>query len=108
MQYSVTPGWHATDLIPTFWSTSLEDNALGVAITVLNPLFSVFASAYQSYMTSFVRSGNPNTYRAFLSTVEWPVVSGLGDEMLGNVLNAGDLGFSLVQDDQNLKSACDF
>ena len=35
-------------------------------------------------------------------------MSGLGDEMLGNVLNAGDLGFGLVQDNQNLKSACDF
>jgi len=109
LQYSVTPGWHATDLIPTFWSTALADNALGAAITLLNPLFSVFAHAYQSYLTSFARSGDPNIHRDWLSSVEWPLVDlSTGEEMAG-VLNAGDLGFSVLGGDtQNEKTACDF
>ena len=108
MQYSITPGWHATDLIPTFWSTDLSDNDLGIAITLLLPLFSVLATAYQSYLTSFVRSGNPNTYREILTTVDWPVVDIGTGEQLSNVLNVGDTGFSLVDDAQNPKSNCDF
>ncbi|MCJ1379135.1 hypothetical protein MMC17_002235 [Xylographa soralifera] len=108
MQYSITPGWHATDLLPTFWSTDLSDNDLGIAITLLLPLFSVLATAYQSYFTSFVRSGNPNTYREFLTTVDWPVVDIGTGEQLSNVLNVGDTGFSLVDDTQTPRSNCDF
>ncbi|MCJ1248753.1 hypothetical protein MMC30_005972 [Trapelia coarctata] len=109
LQYAVTPGWHATDLIPTFWSTSLAGNALGAAITLLNPLFSVFAHAYQSYLTSFARAGDPNAHRDWLSSVEWPVVDLSTGEEMANVLQAGDLGFSVLGGDtQNKKTACDF
>jgi hypothetical protein len=113
MQYATLPGWHATDLLPTFWDTDLENNALGVILAVLLPGFSAFAEAYKSYLTSFVRTGNPNTYRKtgwFTSppTINWPTSTSGSGEMMGNVLNAREAAFALIDDDQNLKSSCDF
>ena len=111
MQYAVTPGWHATDLLPTFWSPDLATNPIGAAVAVALPLFASFAQAYQSYLTSFVRSGDPNRYRRIFGipfTVPWPKASGLDQAQIGNVLQAGDLGFSIVSDDQNPKRNCDF
>lgn len=113
MQYSTLPGWHATDLLATFWDTDIEDNALGAVLAILLPGFTEFAEGYQSYLTSFVRSGNPNTYRAtgwFTSpkTINWPLAQvGDGEEM-SNVLDAREAAFSLISDTQNLKTNCDF
>jgi hypothetical protein len=111
MQYSTLPGWHATDLLATFWDTDLENNTLGLLLAVLLPGFSAFSQQYKSYLTSFVRSGNPNTYRAkggWPRTINWPLVNVGTGEMMGVVLDARQAGFSLVDDDQNLRSACDF
>jgi len=117
MQYSITPGWHATDLLPTFWSDGLGSSPLGLALEVAVPIFSSFANKYKSYLTSFVRAGDPNEYRdrSILSipwTIEWPEVSNAGQtntaQQFGNVLNAGDLGFSLINDDQDERDPCDF
>lgn len=58
-----------------------------------------------------MRSGNPNTYRKAKSspqTIDWPLVNVGNSEMMSNVLDAREGGFTLVQDDQNLKSHCDF
>jgi len=93
MQYSTLPGWHATSLLPTFRDNDLDDNALGGVLVVLLPGFSDSAEAYQSYLTSFVRGGNPSTYHAqswFTSpqTINWPLTEvGDGEEM-SNVLDA--------------------
>ncbi|MCJ1420544.1 hypothetical protein MMC32_006901 [Xylographa parallela] len=108
MQYAVTPGWHATDLLPTFWSGALAAHELGLAVTLLLPLFALLAPAYQSYLTSFVRAGDPNAHRARLTTVAWPVVDLGAGELLGDVLNVGDAGFSLVEDAQNPRANCAF
>ena len=111
MQYSITPGWHATDLLPAFWSTGLASSALGTALEIALPFLSAFSIAYKSYLTSFARSGDPNKYRAQLSlppTINWPLANVGSGEQIGNVMNAGDLGFSLINDDKNEKSPCDF
>jgi hypothetical protein len=113
MQYAALPGWHATDLLPTFWDTGLENNALGAVLAVLLPGFSAFAEAYKSYLTSFMRTGNPNTYRQtgwFTSppTINWPTATVGDGEMMSNVLNAREAAFALIEDDQNPKSSCDF
>ncbi|MCJ1280955.1 hypothetical protein MMC26_000273 [Xylographa opegraphella] len=108
MQYSVTPGWHATDLLPIFWSPDLAFNNLGLVVTQLLPLFTVLASAYQSYLTSFARAGDPNTHRAVLTTAAWPLVDIGTADYLANVLDVSDTGFALVADDQNPRSNCDF
>ena len=111
MQYSITPGWHATDLLPTFWSTGLAASTLGTALTVALPFLSAFSFAYKSYLTSFARSGDPNKYRARISvplTINWPLADVGTGERIGNVINAGDLGFRLISDDLNQKQPCGF
>lgn len=111
LQYSVTPGWHATDLLPTFYNANLELSAFGNSVAFpLIPGFGSFANAYQSYLTSHARSGNPNTYSAKINlppAIYWPIAGNTGNE-LTQVLNAGDLGFSLITDDQDTKSVCGF
>lgn len=62
LQYAVTPGFHATDLLPTFYDLNLDVSLLGNSIDL--PLvagFGAFAQAYQSYLVSHARSGDPNT-----------------------------------------------
>ena len=41
-------------------------------------------------------------------TVPWPRPSVGPQEQMGGVLRAGDLGFDVVSDDQDGKTACDF
>jgi hypothetical protein len=112
MEYATSPGWHATDLLPTFWDTDFEGNTLGALLALFLPGFTKFASGYQSYLTSFIRTGNPNTYRASNAspaTINWPLVdvAGTGEQM-SNVLQAKEAGFSLVDDTQNPASNCEF
>ncbi|EKG17965.1 Carboxylesterase type B [Macrophomina phaseolina MS6] len=108
MQYSVTPGWHGTDLLPTFYQIYLSFGG-DVAFPLL-PGFGSFATAYQSYLTSHARSGDPNTYSAKVNlppAINWPRPA-TGSENVGKVLDAGNLGFSLTTDEQLPKSECDF
>ncbi|KAL2036773.1 hypothetical protein N7G274_010497 [Stereocaulon virgatum] len=62
-QYSITPGFHATDLLPTFYDLNVDLTLFGHDES--HPLisgFGSFAQAYQSYLVSHARSGDPNTY----------------------------------------------
>ncbi len=115
MQYSVTPGIHGSDLLPTFYNPSVTSNSLlenlaTIFVPILGPLFAGFSSALQSYLVSYITTGNPNTNRKILNippTVKWdhPVSSG---EQIGGVVEAGDLGFRTISDTQNQKTPCDF
>lgn len=108
MQYSVSPGWHGTDLLPLFYQIYVSFGG-DVAFPLL-PGFGSFATAYQSYFTSHARSGDPNTHSAKINlppAINWPHPT-TGGENLGNVLNVGNLGFSLTTDQQLPKSECDF
>ena len=112
-QYSITPGWHGTDLLPIFWSDGLSNSPLGTALEIAVPLFTSFANKYKSFFTSFARAADPNTYRdtnifTLPWTINWPTVSGLENEQTSNVMNAGDFGFGIINDDQLPKSHCDF
>lgn len=111
MQYSVTPGWHATDLIPTFYNPFIDLDSFieDLAFSVV-PLLAGISVAYQSYFTSYIKTGDPNTDRLILdipTTIQWNHPDSSGEEITG-VLNVGDVGFSSVTDDQNEKTACDF
>ncbi|KAK8216046.1 Alpha/Beta hydrolase protein [Phyllosticta capitalensis] len=112
MEYAMTPGWHATDLLPTFYSSYVSFGG-DVPITLI-PGFGNLAQGYQSYLTSHARSGDPNTYRSdssllgLFATVEWTRPTDITAEDLGNVLKVEDLGFSLGSDDQFPYSHCDF
>ena len=108
LQYSVTPGWHATDLLSTFYSAYVSFG--GKVPYNLIPGFGDLAQTYQSYLTSHARAGDPNTYAkktGIKAAVEWPR-PGTDGEDFTSVLNAGDDGFSLVTDTKLPKRECDF
>ncbi|KAI9814164.1 MAG: hypothetical protein M1832_005975 [Thelocarpon impressellum] len=111
MQYSVTPGWHATDLLPTFYNTNVNVEILGQDVAFpLIPIFGGFSAAYQSYLTSHARTGDPNSNRLRFNlppTIRWPKADVSG-EKVKNVLQAGNLGFNLIDDEQTLRQTCDF
>lgn len=111
LQYSVTPGFHATDLLPTFYDLNIDLTALGNSSSYpLIPGFGSFAQAYQSYLVSHARSGDPNTYAKTINippAIPWPKPVSSGDEITG-VLNAGDLGFSVISDAETKESVCGF
>ena len=111
LQYSVTPGFHATDLLPTFYNLNLDLAALAANLSIpLVPGFGAFAQAYQSYLVSHARTGDPNTYKKTINVppaITWPKPVSSGDEITG-VLNAGDLGFSLISDTETKESTCSF
>jgi len=115
MQYSVTPGWHGTDLLPTFWSDGLAASPLGLALELAAPLFTTFANKYKSYIGSLVRAGDPNRFRdrgvfTLPWTVDWPQVASTGsaDQQFTNVLDAGDFRFRLIADAQDQRDPCQF
>ena len=112
LQYSVTPGFHATDLLPTFYDLNVDLTALGDnAPFPLIPGFGSFAQAYQSYLVSHARSGDPNEYAKLLNVppaIHWPKAGNSSADMLTNVLNAGNLGFSVVSDKETTESVCGF
>ena len=112
LQYSVTPALHATDLLPIFYDLNIDLTALGATSPFpLIPGFGSFAQAYQSYLVSHARSGDPNKYAKLLNippAIKWPKSGSSSADVLTNVLNAGDLGFSVVSDQETTETVCGF
>ncbi|KAI1766957.1 alpha/beta-hydrolase [Hypoxylon sp. FL1150] len=114
MQHGITPGWHGMDLFPIFFNPKLTgsswlENAAAM-IPGIGLLFGGISTALQSYLTSYILTGNPNTNRKMLNlppTVKWNHPSS-GGEQISGVVSLGDWGFSTVSDNQNDKSSCDF
>jgi carboxylesterase type B len=115
MQYSVSPGFHGTDLVPTFFNLEfsannfLEDLAV-LMVPVIGPLVAGISWAMQSYFVSYITTGNPNTKRKTWNippTIQWNHPNSAGEQISG-IVNVGDWGFSTSSDDQNKKSSCDF
>ena len=111
LRYSVTPGLHGTDLLPTFYNLNVDLPTLGNHTSIpLIPGFGSFAQAYQSYLVSHARSGDPNKYRKAVNlppAIPWPKPDNSGDALTG-LLDATDLGFFVTTDQQTKKSVCDF
>lgn len=115
MQYSVTPGWHGTDLVPTFFNHALAADSLledlaALMVPVVGALVAGISAAMQSYFASYVTTGDPNTQRITWNlppTVQWGHPNSNGEQIAG-VVNVGDWGFGTVSDDQNEKTPCDF
>ena len=111
LKYSVTPGFHATDLLPTFYDLNLDLSVFGNDVSYpLIPGFGSFAQAYQSYLVSHARTGDPNTFKKTInvpSAITWPKPGSSGDQISG-VLEAGDLGFDVITDSQTEESVCGF
>jgi len=94
-QYSIPPGLHGQDLALAFWRPELN-------ASTLEP----YATVYQSYLTSFVRSGNPNTYRLEGTTpksIEFPKTT-VGQYV--KVLDIDLPGFSVITDEHVPKDRC--
>jgi len=116
MQYSVTPGWHGTDLIPTFYNPSFTpDSFLTNLATLMVPaiglLISGISAGLQSYFASYITTGDPNTSRKILNlppTVRWNHPDSGAGEVMAGVVNVGNWGFGTVGDNQNTQGACDF
>ncbi|KAL8637666.1 MAG: hypothetical protein Q9228_005088, partial [Teloschistes exilis] len=81
LQYAVTPGLHATDLLPTFYNLNLDLNLFGQDVPFpLIPGFGSFAQAYQSYLTSHARTGDPNSFKRTVNlppAIRWPMPGGV-------------------------------
>ena len=112
LQYSVTPGFHATDLLPAFYDLNVDLTALGNSVPYpLIPGFGSFAQAYQSYLVSHARSGDPNKFAKLVNVppaINWPKAGSSSANTLTNVLNAGNSGFSVINDSETTESACGF
>lgn len=111
IRYSATTGLHGVDLVPTFYNLNIDVSIFGTKISLpLAPGFGSFAQAYQSYLVSHARTGNPNTFRKTINlppAISWPQPGNTGDA-LTNVLDATDLGFKYITDDLTRKSRCGF
>jgi len=115
MQFSVAPGWHGTDLFAVFYNPKLTSDSWAelLAAFVLLPLGVLYGGiswAMQSYLASYIVTGDPNRNRAVLNvppTVAWGHPDSRGEQVSG-VVNVGNYYYSTVSDDQNQKSACDF
>lgn len=116
MQYSVSPGWHATDLVAVFnnprraasasWDKIFSDYLL----LPLNILFAGISTVVQSYFVSYVVTGDPNTDRALLNVppaIRWRHPEPK-DGRIGKVLDVGNLLVREVDDDQVPPDTCDF
>lgn len=98
MQYSVGKATHGSDVAAMFYSEAL--------FNVSVPLW----GGYQSYMVSSALTGDPNLLRnktmSDPPTIDWPLIPNVNSERLGNSVNVTNNGFSLIDDDQVLKSVC--
>lgn len=108
--FSITPGVHAMDLLFAWWRTDLNIyDILQVDIDINFITEKNYATAFQSYLTSFVRSGNPNTYRqknSFPPTVDFPKAT-VGKEV--KVLDVTTLvGFQVTTDNDSDSARCGF
>jgi carboxylesterase type B len=103
VEYAVSSAKHGGDQAATFFNPLTAQN--------IPPDSLPDRLAYQSYFTSFARSGNPNTYRNN-ATIEWPLTTGFDGPMLKNVLKfehpVGPEGFSIEDDVEEAKDRCKF
>ncbi|KAF3392075.1 Secreted lipase [Talaromyces pinophilus] len=92
----VINGKHASDMPATWYNPKLQGS--------IEPLFGQF----QRYITNHARTGNPNTPHSKKHQLKyWPEVTGLEEEMPGNVFNMSNWGFEVIRDGQMLKSVCE-
>ncbi|RPA91844.1 alpha/beta-hydrolase [Choiromyces venosus 120613-1] len=107
---SCNPGIHGFDLILAFWRTGLNiSQSLQVDFKLNFITDKNLATGFQSYLTSFARTGNPNTYResgSFPSTRTFPqaTISSSGS----TALDIGLLGFNTIIDPNTPADRCAF
>jgi hypothetical protein len=73
--------------------------------SLADPNFGTFATAFRSYLISYVRTGDPNKVRGD-STIYWPKPRAGPSYDL--VLDAGNRGFLLITDEVLVSEDCTF
>lgn len=102
LQYARSPYIHASDLTADFYAGGISGFVTSLAA---GSDFGTWAQSFQSYLTSFIRSGDPNKFRN-RGTVQWPIAK-LGPA-IEPMLNATDSGFELGSDRWTMAEDCDF
>lgn len=106
VHYAVPPAGHGSDQTATF------PNPASPQYASLTAAEREGRAAFQSYLTSFARAGDPNIYRNEGQTIEWPRTTGLEGTTLGNTLQFDSLrgreGFRIVDDGLQVKERCRF
>jgi carboxylesterase type B len=109
MQYSLFPGWHATDLLATFWTKHFGSTIVGAAFEGLIPNIGGISTAYISYINSFVKTGDPNKLSAKTNdppAIHWPHPD-LSQENVTDVLDVYH-DYTLVADSEMPLQDCNF
>jgi carboxylesterase type B len=96
LQYSHGTGLHGSDVPADFYNNETNSD---------DPTFGTFARSFQSYLVSHARTGNPNKLRD-AGAINWPLVE--KGRVFGDVLEAGNAGFRLIDDQLNKAEDCDF
>lgn len=106
VHYAVPPAGHGFDQIGTFFNPASPQNA---ALTTGEK---EGRAAFQSYLTSFARSGDPNMFRNVKQTIPWPLTTGIEGVTLRDTLTVDSLvgkgGFRLADDGLQVKERCKF
>ena len=95
-QYSRGDGRHGRDILATFYNSSKET-------PVSDHAFPAFAAQYEDYLLAHARAGDPS---ASGQPPKWPKET-MG-AVMSNVMDAGNDGFHLIQDQVATADACDF
>jgi hypothetical protein len=68
--------------------------------------------AYQTYLASFIVTGDPNKNRNKATTIEWPLTTGEKDATISNVLKVSSLtgtsGLRLGEDELQQRDRCHY
>lgn len=106
VHYAVPPAGHGSDQIATFFNPASPQYASLTAAEREG------GAAFQSYLISLVRAGDPNKFRSGGQTIEWPKTTGIEGATLRNTLQVDNLkgkeGFRLVDDELQVKERCKF
>jgi carboxylesterase type B len=102
LQFNHGTGQHGTDLTAMFPGEGYF-TALSLMYGSSNKGPKTILPQYRSYLTSHIRSGDPNKLRD-PGTIEWPKVG--NGPVFSNVFNVGDQGFSLILDQANTLEEC--
>ncbi|EWC46875.1 hypothetical protein DRE_03887 [Drechslerella stenobrocha 248] len=107
-QFDVVPGIHAMDLLFTFWQRGISVGPIQIDFSLDFVTSKNLATGWQSYLTSFVRSGDPNKFRergGLPPTSDWAKAQ-VRDTV--TVLNMDILGFSMRSDPDTDATRCSF
>lgn len=111
LQYSVMSDLHATDFLPTFINLNLDLATLfnGTSVPKI-PSFGASALNYYPYLVSHARSGEPDTYKKAINVplaITKPRSVNTRHALTG-VLEASDLGFTLITDQETKREFVTF